>query len=264
MFTDESDEVPVTSVWDFGNGQTSTDIGTVENLYNTVGCYDVTLTNIYANGCSSSRPLYDAVCTYGTPVADFSWNPIIPDVDNSTVVFNDLSSNDVVSHTWDFTQVILPSKSDPITTPDIATSIDANPVVYFDSEGGDVIDICLEVANQYGCINTRCRPLTIINKFSVIVPNAFTPNGDFTNDTFFPKGRNLADGGKYEFRIYDRWGSLIWMTNDPNKGWDGTVTELSPTSGEIAQIDVYVWRLVVYDPNNGDKHELIGHVSLIR
>ena len=59
-------------------------------------------------------------------------------------------------------------------------------------------------------------------------------------------------------------GSLIWISKIPCEGWDGTVIELAPTSGKIAQIDVYVWRLVVNDPFNGDKQESIGHVSLVK
>lgn len=263
-FTDTSDEDPVQSVWDFGNNSTSTDILTTSAFYNTVGCYDVTLTNIYANGCTSAKTLPDAVCTFDNPIADFTWSPNPADVDNSTISFTNLSSNDVVAHSWDFTNVVLPAQSDPVTTPDQATSNDVNPTVYFDSPNGDVIDVCLAVSNANGCLDTICKDVVIIDKFGVIIPNAFTPNADGINDEFYPVGRNLEFGNDYEFSIYDRWGSLIWLSNTPYQGWDGTVRELSPTSLEVAQIDVYVWRLVVKDPFTGDKHEMVGIVSLIR
>lgn len=264
VFTDISSEVPVQSVWDFGNSSTSIDVGTTSQTYTTIGCYDVLLTNIYANSCTSSKPLPDAVCTYGSPTADFSWNPNPADVDNSKVFFTNESSSDVTINNWDFTDVVLPAESSPATTADPGTSTDVDPTVQFTSANGDKINVCLAVENQNGCVDTTCKIITIADKFSVFVANAFTPNGDGINDTFFPKGRNLEFGNDYEFRVYDRWGALIWMSNTPYEGWDGTVEELAPTSGEIAQIDVYVWRLVVKDPFTGDKHELIGHVSLIR
>ena len=97
----------------------------------------------------------------------------------------------------------------------------------------------------------------------MFLPNAFTPNDDGTNDTFFPVGRNLEFGSNYDFRIYNRWGTLIWMSKTPYQGWDGRVTEMSPSGGKIAQVDVYVWRLVVVDPFTGQEHELVGTVTLM-
>jgi len=263
-FSDISEEVPDQSIWDFGNSATSTDVISATNTYSTVGCYPVTLTNIYENGCTSDTTYPAAVCTYGIPESEFSWNPNPADVDNSIITFNNLSSIDAISYAWDFTDVILPSASSPTTTANPGESNDVNPTVDFTTSNGDRINVSLAVANQNGCVDTSYQVITIIDKFSVFVANAFTPNNDGINDTFFPKGRNLEFGSDYEFRVYDRWGSLIWMSTTPYEGWDGTVKELAPTSGDISQIDVYVWRLVVEDPFTGDKHELIGHVSLIR
>jgi gliding motility-associated-like protein len=249
--------------WHIGYG-TQWDVDSTEGAYMDPGCFDIVMTNTYANGCVGSKTWVDAVCAYALPEADFNWNPNPADVDNSLITFNNLSSNDVVAYNWDFTDVVLPAASTPITTASPSTSNDVDPVVNFTSPNGDEINVCLGVVNQNGCINSICKVIPILDKFSVIIPNAFTPNGDGINDTFYPMGRNMSFASDYEFRVYDRWGSLIWMSDVPLKGWDGTVTELAPTSGKIAQIDVYVWRLVVNDPFTGDKHELIGHVSLVR
>lgn len=263
-FNDLSDEIPNSSIWDFGNIGTSNALATEVVTFNEDGCYDVTLSNAYSNGCKGSKKTVNAVCAYEIPDVDFDWNPNPANVDNSIITFNNLSSYDVVSNTWDFTSVVLPSNSVPITIASPTTSNAVNPIVNFTSSNGDTINVCLEVVNQNGCVNDTCKLVTIMDKFSVIIPNAFTPNGDGVNDTFFPKGRNLSFGKNYEFSIYNRWGSLIWISKTPGEGWDGTVTEMAPTSGEIAQIDVYVWRLVVNDPFTGDKHESVGHVSLVK
>jgi len=265
FFTDESGEVPTQSTWDFGNSNVSNDTsGTVSETYNTSGCYDVKLSNIYANGCKSDTTITSAVCLYALPEVDFGWNPGIANVDDNQVSFNDLSSADVVSYEWDFTDIQLPSASDPITTASPPTSNAINPQVVFDSPNGDVVNVKLKVTNANGCVDSIIKPLTIIDKFSIFVPNAFTPNADGINDVFFPLGRNLLEGDDYDFRIYNRWGTLIWKSATPYKGWDGTVTELAPSSGDCAQVDVYVWRLVVRDPFTGDNHKVFGTVSLIK
>lgn len=264
-FNDISQDVAVSSSWDFGNSAVSNDLITTSNTYESAGCYDVTLTNVYANGCKGEYTLPDAVCTFENPRADFNWNPTKLDVEKNVASFNNLSSADVVAYNWDFTDIVQPAQStNPPTQADIATSINANPTVTFNSPNGDIVNVELIVTNSNGCRDTVVKPITIIDKFSVYVANAFTPNGDGINETFFPKGRNLNLAENYEFRIYNRWGTLIWMSEVPYQGWDGTVTELAPTSGEIAQVDVYVWRLPVRDPFTGDDTVLVGRVSLIK
>lgn len=53
----------------------------------------------------------------------------------------------------------------------------------------------------------------------VFLPTAFTPNGDGLNEVLFLRGRNVKD---MELAIYDRWGKLMFETNDQSVGWDGT------------------------------------------
>ncbi len=76
----------------------------------------------------------------------------------------------------------------------------------------------------------------------IFVPNAFSPNNDGINDVFYAQGlfiQNLT--GKlpldYLLRIYDRWGSLVFETNDLYKGWDGTFR------GQASAIGVYIYEL---------------------
>jgi gliding motility-associated-like protein len=59
--------------------------------------------------------------------------------------------------------------------------------------------------------------------------------------------------------IFDRWGSLIWETKKWGEGWDGRANG----GKDIAQEDVYVWKIKCYDAL-GKKHAMVGHVSLVR
>jgi len=67
----------------------------------------------------------------------------------------------------------------------------------------------------------------------IFVPNAFTPNGDGLNDTFRPLLFGIVQ--YYKFRIYNRWGQLIYESTELGKGWDGKV------SGKDADSNVFVW-----------------------
>lgn len=91
----------------------------------------------------------------------------------------------------------------------------------------------------------------------IYIPNAFTPNGDGTNDSFV----GYADfTDEFIFRIYDRWGQVIFTTNTSPIVWDGTY------KGELVQIGVYNWRLVYNSIYLGDLYvkDLFGHITVVR
>jgi gliding motility-associated-like protein len=85
-------------------------------------------------------------------------------------------------------------------------------------------------------------------------PNAFTPNGDGTNDEFKPVGNNIT---KYKLQIYDRWGALIFESNDIAAGWNGYV------NGKKAGPDVYTFQ-AVFETSQfpGVSHRETGTVTL--
>ena len=93
--------------------------------------------------------------------------------------------------------------------------------------------------------------------YGFYVPNSFTPNDDGINDVWLPLG-NAIDVTQYELQVFDRWGELILTSNDPFKGWDGTI------GGRDAQVGVYVYRLSVVDAVLNEKHDLAGHVTLFK
>ncbi len=89
------------------------------------------------------------------------------------------------------------------------------------------------------------------------IPNAFTPNGDTKNEIFSPVFSDPSYIVKYQMLIFDRWGNLIFNTEDQYKGWDGK------TKNEKAETDTYVFRILVRGTDGVD-HKYIGHVNLIR
>lgn len=84
-------------------------------------------------------------------------------------------------------------------------------------------------------VDTLFQTITITECDSVLpdcrifVPNVFTPNGDFVNETFSPSISCSPE--KYEFFIFNRWGGLIFKSSDPSKEWDGTFEGTKCTDG---------------------------------
>ena len=113
----------------------------------------------------------------------------------------------------------------------------------------------LIVRDTLGCIGTSTVTVKVYKGTNYYVPNAFTPNGDGLNDVF----RATAPGiqATYYFRIFNRWGKLLYETRDARKGWDGTYL------GEPQPSAVYVWIIKGLDVKQNIV-ELKGTVTLIR
>ncbi len=118
-------------------------------------------------------------------------------------------------------------------------------------------NVGVEITNRSGCKGVFELPIYVQPSFTFYAPNAFTPNGDGINEVFIPLGIGW-EYYDYEFTIWDRWGELIYSSNDRNAPWDGTYM------GQQVQMDVYVWQVHVRDIVRHDKHVFIGHVSLLR
>ena len=86
------------------------------------------------------------------------------------------------------------------------------------------------------------------------VPNAFAPDG--VNKTFGPKGQ-FFQFDQFEMTIYNRWGEQVYLTNDINKGWDGTA------DGKDASTGSYVY-MIRYVDGDGEEKRKKGSVTLIR
>ena len=87
----------------------------------------------------------------------------------------------------------------------------------------------------------------------VHVPNAFTPNGDGQNDLFLPVFNHPDRLESYNLHIYDRWGRLLFSTDNPHQGWNCSE---SPAG-------VYVWRMEYKAASEGSKI-LTGSVTVVR
>jgi gliding motility-associated-like protein len=124
------------------------------------------------------------------------------------------------------------------------------------SRDGRTFPVSLIVQNDIGCYDTSQSLIKVFYSCHIAVPSAFTPNGDGLNDYLYPlnayKAKNLL------FRIYNRWGQLIFETKDWTKKWDGRI------NGNPQPAGTYVWMLQYFE-NGGEKPVVLkGTVVLIR
>ena len=96
--------------------------------------------------------------------------------------------------------------------------------------------------------------------FLYYVPNTFSPNDDNLNEVFIPV-LNGYDPTDYYFAIFDRWGLMIFETNDPEKGWNGTFDGIGT---HYVPNDAYVWKLRAKAIGSREPVELMGTLTLFR
>jgi gliding motility-associated-like protein len=107
-----------------------------------------------------------------------------------------------------------------------------------------------------GCSDSTRKTLTVLDFCLIDVPTAFTPNNDGLNDYFQPHNALKADN--YEFRIYNRWGQLIFQSNNWRDKWDGKI------NGVLQPTAVYVWMLRYINRDTRQPVFKKGTVTLIR
>lgn len=225
--------------WDLG-ASTSSDASPYY-IYTKAGIHDISLTITDANGCTSSITIPAYVNANPVPVADFVATP-----DEVDVVFNpytdivDMSTGGT-SYWYDF------GDGNSMAT--------ANGQHRYADTGTYVITQI--VTNQFGCADTSFRTVVAKPSHTFYIPNAFTPNADGVNDIFEPKGFEIEN---YTMNIFNRWGQLVFSTNDIKRGWDGSFNGIACEEG------VYTWRSV-YQSNakNSDGRQVKeGIVTLLR
>jgi len=97
-----------------------------------------------------------------------------------------------------------------------------------------------------------------VNECSLMIwfPSAFTPNGDGLNDVFKPVSKFIT---QYDLQIFDRWGMLIFETNDVNTGWDGNI------KGKLADPGVFNF-IATFESEQypGERQKIHGTFTLVR
>jgi gliding motility-associated-like protein len=232
--------------WDLGNGFYSNNLDTVVTIYNTPGSYHVTLEVANSDGCVNDTTYFNYIDIYDYPVAGFTSRPNPASILSPAVQFVDTSSSDVVYFDWTFYDS---------TNTMIGSDYVQNPIYNFSGLIEQQYYIQLYVENQNGCSDTVYGTQIVEGEYAFFLPNSFTPNGDGLNDSFFPVGDKISVEN-YSFKIFNRWGELIFSTKDFNEKWDGTYQNNALSS------DAYIWKIDLVDSSSGKEKSLKGYVLL--
>jgi gliding motility-associated-like protein len=161
-----------------------------------------------------------------------------------TLHFTDLSSPNTTGWRWDFGNGVTSTRQTP---PAQSYPLTGRPSSY---------TARLTVQNNFNCTDIAYKILTVLASCYIAVPSAFTPNGDGLNDYLYPLNAFKADN--LYFRVFNRYGQIIFETRDWTRKWDGRVNGNPQGSG------TYVWTFSYTDRNTGQKVALSGTTVLIR
>ena len=119
--------------------------------------------------------------------------------------------------------------------------------------------VTLVVQNAFGCYDTAHNTVEVIPSVSLYIPNTFTPNGDDQNDFLLPvfSGSNV-DLNTYQFRVFNRWGEVVFATENIQHGWDGLF------KGDPCIQGTYSWELEFKELRSVKHERMVGHVNLLR
>lgn len=170
-------------------------------------------------------------------------------------------------HTFPFDTIVAPGVQVPLLavspgisyrwTPSIGLSNPdiPNPVLTAGTGIGAEMMYQVTATNADGCKGEGFVKIRIHKGPAIYVPTAFTPNGDGRNDRFTPHPVGIREY-RY-FRVFNRWGQVIFSTRQLNQGWDGTF------NGQLQPAGTYVWMIEGVTANN-ERISQKGTLTLIR
>lgn len=227
--------------WDFGDGTNATG-SKVTKTYPNAGTYVISYRLSAPGSCNVQGDNANApIGVVEKPSVDFTFTPEQPSARNPEVTFTETSTL-ANNWNWDFGGK--------------GKTTERNPVFSFPSEGE--YPVKLVVGNGQFCRDSVTKVVKIKAVDALYIPNAFAPNGNPTNAVFKPLGLLPGFSG-YEFRIYSRWGHLLYQTNDPEAAWNGKVNN----QGENCAQGVYLYQLV-FQSAAGKTVAKQGTVMLLR
>ena len=206
-------------------------------LDNNSKIFELTIVDVL--NCSSS--LSTSFVPSERPYVDFYHEPEKITILDPEVSFVNLSTyNDSVS--WSFGDNQMSEEWEPIHT--------------YDSLGW--FEVILKVQNDEGCADSISKQLLIENNLIYYFPSSFTPDGDGLNDEFGISGFRKDKMQNYQFQITNRWGEIVFYSEDVNQKWNGKTS-----NGNDAIPGSYLWSVRIVD-ELGKVTRKFGDFTLMR
>jgi gliding motility-associated-like protein len=228
--------------WELVDAATNAIIGTSTDVVPTfpplaIGNYKYRLIAFDSTTCNKiDTSVYKNIKVVQKPIAQGNWAPNPPEP-NVPVRFSN-SSSFASTYLWQF--------GDGETSTEFAPTHEYNATGDYKAKL-----IAISIA---GCADTFLLDVSVIVNPLLDVPNAFTPGRFGVNSVVNVRGFGI---GKMDWRVYNRWGQMIFRSNNKKQGWDGTY------KGKLQPIDVYTYTLDV-EFTDGKRLTKRGDITLIR
>ncbi len=234
-------------IWDFDDGTTIKNDANPTHTFDKPGVYNVKL---LVKGEGGESYDYKTVEAYRNPIVNFSIYPETALLPNATIQCDNRTQYGY-KYFWDFG--------------DNTTSGERNPIHTYTDMGN--YNIKLVATTEKGCMDslTRENVISVEGQKHMIFPNAFKPDpsgpsggkytqADESSRIFRPYWKGVV---KYNLKIFNRWGELLFESNDINVGWDGYY------NGKLCKQDVYVYKAEAKF-TTGASEKYTGIVTLLR
>lgn len=234
----------VSYFWDFGDGDTS-NLAQPIHAFESLGTFTVSLVVEVESGCKYEVENFEHILIYDNYIdIDFELT-----YDTIEFPFNKPIEAITTSNNYDEIRWYL-NKEFHSSGKNLLYSLPSE----FDEENVEVIADVVEGS----CTFKVVKNITILYKDNILIPNAFTPNGDGVNERFIPIGRTVDHATFYELKIYNRFGEEYFKSNDQDEGWFGT-----DKNGILLEQDLYIYTLKIHTNNSGS-YDFQGTVMLIK
>jgi len=231
----------------FSNGFSfnTTDLLPLSATFPFAGIFDLGLTVTSIYGCVYTTDIPTVIEVTQLPIADFTISKNPATWFETTIQTNDISVGNISSYVWS-----------SFGASNITSNGNNAFISYPEGITGNY-EISLKVTDSEGCIDSTMLTMEIVPDIIFYVPNTFTPDDDEHNQSwfFYIEGIDFAN---FNLQIYNRWGKVIWETNDVKAQWDGYYNGLKVQAGS------YPWKASFKALDNDDKQERNGLINVIR
>ena len=169
------------------------------------------------------------------PNIKISWQRTTNNFDNSTWRFTASTNQPIQKYIWQI---------------DNFTNQEGNPIFKDYSQTG-LVKIKVNAIDYYGCATEFTDSFDMLHRMKFFVPNAVSLNRDGINDAFYIPGADYVK--EFNLKIYNRWGSLVFKTNNPSEAW---------IPSDVSN-NLYIYTLNIFDIYN-ERHELKGVIEVVQ